>query len=349
MIETLPSGPVDIVGDVHGELDALRALLAAAGYDVEGRNPDGRRLVFLGDLVDRGPDSPGVVRLVRGLVESGQAHAILGNHELNLLRGERKAGSDWFWGERSHHDERYQPWAWAEPAADADTLRFLSGLPLALVRADLRIVHAAWHGPSVAEVQALPGGADLGQCFSDWDDRADAQVEASGLLAAAKAEKAAWRHHFADPAVAMPPLTAVGQLDEARQMLNPLRVLTSGVERCTARPFYASGQWRFAERVRWWDDYADDVPVVVGHYWRQFLPLDRQALGKGDPDLFDGVAPLAWLGPRGKVFCVDYSVGGRWQERGAAPQARRTRLALLRWPERLLVLDDGEVVATKLS
>lgn len=346
MIQTLPDGPVDIVGDVHGELDALHALLAAAGYDMQGRHPEGRRLVFLGDLVDRGPDSPGVVRLVRGMVEEGRALAILGNHELNLLRGERKAGNDWFWCEHSHHDQRYQPWAWAEPAADADMLRFFSGLPLAVVRDDLRIVHAAWHGPSVAAVQALQPGTELAPVFSDWDNLADAQVQANGLLQAAKAEKAAWRHHFADPTVDMAPLTAVGQLDEARQMLNPLRVLTSGVERCTTRPFFASGQWRFAERVRWWDEYADDVPVVVGHYWRQFLPLDRQALGKGDPDLFHEVSPLAWLAPRGKVFCVDYSVGGRWQERSAPPGARRTRLAMLRWPEKVLVLDDGELVPT---
>lgn len=346
MIETLHAGPVDIVGDVHGELNALRGLLAAAGYGEHGRHPEGRRLVFLGDLVDRGPDSPGVVRWVRDMVEVGHAQAILGNHELNLLRGERKAGNDWFWGEHSHHDERYQPWVWAEPAGDADMLRFFASLPLALVRDDLRIVHAAWHGPSLAAVQALPHGADFGRCFSDWDERADAQVEASDLLAAAKAEKAAWRHYFADPSAAMPLLSAVGQLDEARQMLNPLRVLTSGVERCTTKPFYASGQWRFAERVRWWEDYADEVPVVVGHYWRQFLPLDRQALGKGDPDLFHDVSPQAWLGPRGTVFCADFSVGGRWQERSSAPEARRTRLAMLRWPEKVLVLDDGKVVPT---
>lgn len=109
MIQTLPNGPVDIVGDVHGELDALRALMTAAGYDDRGRHPEGRRLVFLGDLVDRGPDSPGVVCLVRGMVEQGRALAILGNHELNLLRGERKAGNDWFWCEHGHHDQRYQP------------------------------------------------------------------------------------------------------------------------------------------------------------------------------------------------------------------------------------------------
>jgi hypothetical protein len=346
VIKSLPEGPLDIVGDIHGELDALLGLLAVAGYDADGRHPEGRCLVFLGDLVDRGPDSPGVVRLVRSLVEAGRAFAILGNHELNLLRGERKAGNDWFWGEHTHHDERYQPWAFADPLADPDLLRFFSALPLALVRPDLRVVHAAWHSASVAAVAALEVNSDLCQRFAELDDAADAQLQASGVVDAAKADRAAWRHHFANSEVVMPLLQAVGQLDEGRQMLNPLRVMTSGVEQCSTRSFFASGQWRFAERVRWWEDYADDVPVVVGHYWRQFLALDRQALGKGDPDLFEGVSPLSWLGRRGRVFCVDFSVGGRWQERQTAPDKRRTRLALLRWPERTLVLDTGEVVST---
>jgi len=87
--------------------------------------------------------------------------------------------------------------------------------------------------------------------------------------------------------------------------------------------------------------------VVVGHYWRQYVPLDRAQLGKGDPDLFDGVHPVSWLGPRGKVFCIDFSVGGRYQERLMGEAGTRTRLALLRWPERELVLETGERVQTK--
>ena len=78
------------------------------------------------------------------------------------------------------------------------------------------------------------------------------------------------------------------------------------------------------------------------------MPLDRAQLGKGDPDLFEGIDPTAWLGPRGNVFCVDFSVGGRYQERraGESPGAR-TRLAALRWPERQLVLDTGECLPTR--
>ena len=67
-VAPLFDGPLDIVGDVHGEIDALISLLRELGYGDDGKHPDGRRLVFLGDLVDRGPDSPAVLRKVRALV-----------------------------------------------------------------------------------------------------------------------------------------------------------------------------------------------------------------------------------------------------------------------------------------
>lgn len=89
LIGSLFDGPIDIVGDIHGECGALLSLLDRLGYDGQGEHPEGRRLVFIGDLVDRGPDSPGVLRLVRQLVQRKRAQCVLGNHELNLLRGER--------------------------------------------------------------------------------------------------------------------------------------------------------------------------------------------------------------------------------------------------------------------
>jgi Calcineurin-like phosphoesterase len=76
----LPNTPLDIIGDIHGEHDALRAVLAGLGYDEAGLHPQGRSLVFVGDLCDRGPDSPGVVARVRRLVEAGRAVELLGSH-----------------------------------------------------------------------------------------------------------------------------------------------------------------------------------------------------------------------------------------------------------------------------
>ena len=95
-------GPFDVIGDVHGCLPELEELLGELGYAIQrddaGRavdatHPAGRRILFLGDLVDRGPDSAGVLRLAMGMHKAGHALAVPGNHEEKLvaaLDGKRK-------------------------------------------------------------------------------------------------------------------------------------------------------------------------------------------------------------------------------------------------------------------
>jgi polynucleotide kinase-phosphatase len=86
------TGPFDVIGDVHGCHAELAELLGKLGYAVTAdgaHHPDGRRAVFVGDLVDRGPDTPGVLRLVMGMVAAGDAIAISGNHERKLVRALR--------------------------------------------------------------------------------------------------------------------------------------------------------------------------------------------------------------------------------------------------------------------
>lgn len=89
-------GPFDIVGDIHGCLDELVELLRQLGYaltEVDGalraNPPAGRRAVFLGDLVDRGPNTPGVLRLVMTMVADGVALCVPGNHDTKLVRALR--------------------------------------------------------------------------------------------------------------------------------------------------------------------------------------------------------------------------------------------------------------------
>lgn len=79
------TGPFDIIGDIHGCASELETLLGKLGYE-DGVHPDGRTAVFVGDLVDRGPDSPGVLRRVMGMVGSGNALCVPGNHENKLGR-----------------------------------------------------------------------------------------------------------------------------------------------------------------------------------------------------------------------------------------------------------------------
>ena len=86
-------GPFDIIGDVHGCYEELTALFVQLGYRIESgptgpkaTPPDGRRAIFVGDLVDRGPKIPEVLRLVMNMVEDGMAFCVPGNHDMKLMR-----------------------------------------------------------------------------------------------------------------------------------------------------------------------------------------------------------------------------------------------------------------------
>jgi len=92
-------GPFDVIGDIHGCADELEQLLAALGYIVTAErsdgspwdgpvyaHPAGRKAIFLGDLVDRGPRVVDTVRLVRNMVEAGHALCVPGNHDMKLMR-----------------------------------------------------------------------------------------------------------------------------------------------------------------------------------------------------------------------------------------------------------------------
>jgi protein phosphatase len=126
-------GPFDIVGDVHGCLAELEQLLAELGYDLErdaagrpvgARHPAGRRAVFVGDLVDRGPDTPGVLRLVMNMVAAGTAFCVAGNHEAKLLKALRGKNV-----KRSHGLDASMEQLDAEPEAfRAQVEAFIDGL-----------------------------------------------------------------------------------------------------------------------------------------------------------------------------------------------------------------------------
>jgi protein phosphatase len=87
-------GPFDIIGDVHGCFAELTELLGQLGYQVapdgaSAVHPQGRTAVFVGDLVDRGPATPAVLRLVMGMTAAGSARPVAGNHEVKLVRALR--------------------------------------------------------------------------------------------------------------------------------------------------------------------------------------------------------------------------------------------------------------------
>lgn len=294
LVQPLIDGALDIVGDIHGEIDALRDLLDHLGYDAIGQHPDGRRMIFLGDLTDRGSDSPAVVDVVARLDDAGRAQCVLGNHDLNILLGDRKHDNHWFFGEEWALDGSDEPTR--AVLADDDTRRrvldFFRTLPLALEREGLRVVHACWDDAMVELARQAGDVIALHNEHQRWIDA---------------------RHVGSD----------LDDIDRGleHQNVNPVKVLTSGKERRVAMPFEASGKLRHEERVQWWKDYGGDELCVFGHY----------SFFKGDSN------------SSGRAICIDYSVAKRWRERKALKFDKfKAKLAALRFPEMILMFDDGE-------
>lgn len=365
LIAALPEGPVDIIGDIHGEIDALDRLLEKLGVDVAARRAT-RPLVFVGDLVDRGPDSVAVVQRVADLVDAGLATVVLGNHELNLLQGDRKQGNGWFWGEGgggapdhftlTRQGVGVRHLFQSRGATESERrfiLDFFRTLPLVAQNTHLRVVHAA---PQPDAIASLPVEGDVVALAAEADARTRAALDALDIREKARQERARWadlRDYNLRPTEM---LEHVALEAKAEQSQNPISILTSGLEmRIDYKDiFYAGGKWRFVARDPWWTQYGaeesepDPHFVVVGHYW-------RRRPGQHNPDKADvwrSDRDYGWSGPRERAFCVDFSVGRRFAERvnGVHPSAFAGGLAALRWPEGAVVFDDRpDAVTTGLS
>lgn len=137
---------LDLIGDAHGCAALLEALLDRLGYrpDAAGvlRHPS-RKVVFLGDIIDRGPQIREAVSLVRRMVEGGAAYAILGNHEINALRACRLEARQRHSRQRRVLKETLEQYGRYQKEWES-TLDWFAQLPLCLEMAGMRAVHACW-------------------------------------------------------------------------------------------------------------------------------------------------------------------------------------------------------------
>ncbi len=272
----------DVIGDVHGQVGKLRALLERMGYEetTDGwRHPE-RIAVFVGDFVDRGPEQVAVYEIARAMVESGAALAIMGNHEFNALAfatpdpdrpGEflRPHSPK----NRGQHAAFLEEVGWGT-ARHEEMLTWFRTLPLWLDLGHddrrLRVVHACWDPTAMATV--------------------DRRLSGELLVAASREGSPEWQaveHLLKGPEVPLP--TPYADKD---------------------------GNRRHRARYRWWladadtldravllppdvpppppgpvdppvSPYTDDVPVVFGHYWQTGTPTPMSE----------------------RAACVDYSAG----------------------------------------
>lgn len=169
MIENLFDG-FDVIGDVHGHAEKLVGLLTKLGYGiVEGswQHPT-RQAIFVGDLIDRGPEQVRCVEIVRAMVDAGSAQIVLGNHEFNAIAwatpnpevpGEflRPHGGEYGENNRRQHAD-FLAQVGEGSAQHQDIIAWFRTVPLWLDLGELRIIHACWNSECIRIAQKWLSG-----------------------------------------------------------------------------------------------------------------------------------------------------------------------------------------------
>ncbi len=278
----------DIIGDIHGHADALEQLLQKMGYVRRAgvyAHPEGRQVLFVGDFIDRGPKIRETLHLVRDMVESGNAQAVMGNHEYNAVcfhtpHTETNAG---FFRKHTvkeieQHLETLRQFKHFEEEWDS-FLEWFRYLPMFLDLPECRVVHAYWKPSHIEWLKANYRGLTSEFLTESTNKESTAYSVVEDTLKGAE-----------------------HTLPEGKFFLDK-----DGNKRTECRV-----KWWSAQRERYGevymecpaelhhetlpdhvviDDYQEEVPVFFGHYWLKGNPKQEHP----------------------KAMCLDYSVakGGK--------------------------------------
>lgn len=282
----------DIIGDIHGCASDLELLLADLGYrDTDGsyRHPS-RRVIFVGDLIDRGPQQLLVLQIVKAMVDTGNALMVLGNHEFNAL------AYDTEWPARSGkflrpHDDPTSPWAAKNEKQHkafldqvkgderAHYLAWLWTVPLWLDLRDLRVVHACWHQPSIDVMTNALGG----NTFTSIDQLIRASTKGDPIYDAVetllKGPEISLEDH-GQPAYVDKDGIARGSArlrwwNSEAVTLRDTAEMGGRFTTADGQPYPPLPEIEVAQHQRS-HIYTDQVPVFYGHYWRIGPPTHLQ-------------------------------------------------------------------------
>ncbi len=145
-----------IIPDIHGEAGMLEAVLFMLGWK---RKPSGwvndegaEEIIFLGDFIDRGPENGRVINIVRSLMDSGRAQAVMGNHEFNALMFHHEGPDGYMRKHTEHNVTQHAAFLNEFPLGSreaAEMLNWMHSLPVCFENDHFRAIHAFWHSSSV--------------------------------------------------------------------------------------------------------------------------------------------------------------------------------------------------------
>lgn len=290
-INTKANGVIvyDIIGDIHGYADELEALLEQMDYKhtSSGWQHASRKVIFLGDFIDRGPRQIDSVAIARTMVENDHALAVMGNHEFNAIAYATPDPARQGQYLRAHSEKnRKQHQAYLDEVGEGSALHqqhiaWFKTLPLYLDMPGFRVIHACWHPQ---QIEVLNAHLDSKQRVLDaaWPELArpeGAGYEALETLLKGLEIPLPDGHYF---------------FDKDQNQRNNIRTEWWNQHALTYRDL-AMVPAEVIERIPHTpvpDDvlpgYQGDKPLFVGHYWLTGTP-----------------APL-----NDHIACLDYSIAG---------------------------------------
>ncbi len=281
----------DIIGDVHGCATELEQLLWALGYR-QGhgahRHPS-RQTIFVGDLIDRGPEQLQALQIVKAMVDAGSAQMVLGNHEFNALAyaTEWPAGSGKYL--RPHDDpddpgsakNEAQHEAFLTQLTTAERAHYLDWFwtqPLWLDLGEIRVVHACWHPESIDVLQKVLGGNH----FTHDDQLVRASTEGDPLYTAVetllKGPEISLTDHgqepYRDKDGHSRKNARVRWWHDGARTLYDLAEMGGGYTTADGEPYPELPAIEVPDEHRS-HIYEHQIPVFYGHYWRRGTPTQH--------------------------------------------------------------------------
>lgn len=274
---------VDIIGDLHGCATELEHLLQALGYAMNSESGAyehaERKVIFVGDLIDRGSEQERTLRIVKGMSDSGNADVLMGNHEFNaiaygsehpfevgaFLRPHTYHNSTQhsaFLSQLSHEQQRYY-------------LQWFRSFPLWIDTGNIRVVHACWHEPSIALLARELGG----NRFTSFSHFVRALTHGDPLFEAVevllKGPEISLVNYgalaYCEPSGISRPAARLRWWDPGARTLRELAELSESLLTEDGRPYPPPPNVEVPASERDFG-YSGSLPVFYGHYWRRGSP-----------------------------------------------------------------------------
>ena len=277
---------LDIIGDVHACASLLKARLTDLGYapdETTGvyRHPE-RRAVFVGDLIDRGPEQLEALQLVKAMADSDTADVVMGNHEFNAITYATKhpKTGEFLRAHNEHNASQHSAFLNLSEDDQRYYIDWFKTLPLWLDLGGVRVVHACWHPESMRAVIDACGSNRL----TTVAHYAEAVTKDTELHAAVEVLLKGPEIDLEDP-YGLPPFKIGGPKlrrearirwwkHEATTLRDLAELRGATLENGDPYPVIPPDILVDPE-VRHSYLYTDSVPLFYGHYWRDWEPVHK--------------------------------------------------------------------------